>query len=118
MAKAGVPDNGDDGCMALEGPGGCAQFIARCRQLRFWAREAGVHPAHLSRAFRDRYRETIHGRVRRLRLEWAARRLVESDDPIAGIALAAGFADQSHLTRALKAHTGLTPAAYRRERSG
>ena len=87
-------------------------------RLSEMAREAGVHPAHLSRAFRDRYRETIHGRVRRLRLEWAARRLVESDDPIAGIALAAGFADQSHLTRALKAHTGLTPAAYRRERSG
>jgi AraC family transcriptional regulator len=44
------------------------------------------------------------------------RRLVESDDPIAAIALAAGFADQSHLTRALKARTGLTPAVYRRER--
>ncbi len=87
-------------------------------RLSEMAHEAGVHPAHLSRAFRDRYRETIHGRVRRLRLEWAARRLVESHDPIAGIALAAGFADQSHLTRALKAHTGLTPAAYRRERSG
>jgi AraC family transcriptional regulator len=80
------------------------------------AREAGVHPAHLSRAFRERYRETIHGRLRRLRLEWAMRRLVESDDPIAAIALSAGFADQSHLTRALKARTGVTPAAYRRER--
>ena len=81
------------------------------------AREAGVHPAHLSRAFGERYRETIHARVRRLRLEWAVRRLVESDDPIARIALAAGFADQSHLTRALKARTGMTPAAYRRDRA-
>ena len=42
FAKAGVPDNGDDGCIALEGPEGCAQFMAMCRQLRFWAREAGV----------------------------------------------------------------------------
>ena len=80
------------------------------------AREAGVHPAHLSRVFRERYRETVHARVRRLRLEWAARRLVESEDSIASIALAAGFADQSHLTRALKNRSGLTPAAYRRER--
>ena len=80
------------------------------------AHEAGVHPAHLSREFRERYHETIQARLRRLRLEWAARRLAESDDPIAAIALAAGFADQSHLTRALKASTGLTPAAYRRER--
>ena len=80
------------------------------------AREAGVHPAHMSRAFRERYHETIHARVRRLRLEWAAGRLAETDDPIAAIAIAAGFADQSHLTRALKARSGLTPAAYRRER--
>jgi catalase len=42
FAKASVPDNGDDGCIALEGPESCAQFIAMCRQLRFWAREAGV----------------------------------------------------------------------------
>ena len=27
------------------------------------AREAGVHPAHLTRAFRERYRETIHARA-------------------------------------------------------
>lgn len=81
------------------------------------AREAGVHPAHLSRVFRQRYRESIAARVRRLRTEWAAERLVDSDDPISAIALAAGFADQSHMTRALRARTGMTPARYRRERS-
>jgi AraC family transcriptional regulator len=86
-------------------------------QLTDLAREAGVHPAHLSRVFRQRYRESIAARVRRLRTEWAAERLVESDDPISAIALAAGFADQSHLTRALRARTGMTPARYRRERS-
>ena len=81
------------------------------------AREAGVHPAHLSRVFRQRHRESIAARVRRLRTEWAAERLVDSDDPISAIALAAGFADQSHLTRALRVRTGMTPARYRRERS-
>jgi AraC family transcriptional regulator len=80
------------------------------------AREAGVHPAHLSRVFRQRYRESIAERLRRLRTEWAAERLVDSDDPISTIALAAGFADQSHLTRALRARTGMTPSRYRRER--
>jgi AraC family transcriptional regulator len=33
---------------------------------------------------------------------------------LATVALAAGFADQSHFTRFFKRHTGLTPNAYRR----
>jgi AraC family transcriptional regulator len=79
------------------------------------AREAGVHPAHLSRVFRQRYQEPIATCIRRLRTEWAAERLAASDEAISAIALAAGFADQSHLTRALRARTGMTPARYRRE---
>ncbi len=31
FGKAGVSDSRDDGCIALEGPEGCAQFIATCR---------------------------------------------------------------------------------------
>ena len=42
--KAGVSDSRDDGCIALEGPESCAAFIATCRQLRFWAREAVMQP--------------------------------------------------------------------------
>jgi AraC-like DNA-binding protein len=52
--------------------------------------------------------------VRRLRLDWAARELVRSETSLAGVALEAGFADQSHFTRFFKRHTGLTPQAYRR----
>lgn len=41
--KAGVPKSpSDEGLIALEGADGCAKFIASCRQLRFWAREATV----------------------------------------------------------------------------
>ena len=42
LRKGGVLDSRDDGCIALEGPEGCAAFVATCRQLRFWAREAAV----------------------------------------------------------------------------
>ena len=45
------------------------------------------------------------------RSEW----LAESDLPIADLALRAGYADQSALTRAMQRLTGLTPAAYRRQ---
>jgi catalase len=40
FGKAGVADSRDDGCIALAGPEDCAAFMATCRQLRFWAREA------------------------------------------------------------------------------
>jgi AraC family transcriptional regulator len=52
--------------------------------------------------------------VRRLRLDWAAGELVRSDRSLAALAVAAGFADQSHFTRFFKRHTGFTPNTYRR----
>ena len=42
-----------------------------------------------------------------------AKNLLRGREPIAGIALACGFSSQSHLTRAFKSATGLTPGAYR-----
>jgi AraC family transcriptional regulator len=77
------------------------------------ASTVGVHPAHLARAFRTHFRLSLGSYVRRLRLDWAARELVRSDASLAAVALAAGFADQSHLTRFFKRYTGLTPNAYR-----
>jgi AraC family transcriptional regulator len=47
-----------------------------------------------------------------LRLEWAAARLSE-ERSLAQIALEAGFADQSHFTRAFRRHFGVTPGRYR-----
>ena len=82
------------------------------------AREAGVHPVYLARVFRAQVRVPIGEYLRRLRLEWAARRLARGDEPLCQIALAAGFADQSHFTRAFKAYAGTTPEAYRRQVKG
>jgi AraC family transcriptional regulator len=77
------------------------------------AAEVRVHPAHLAREFRRHYGMPIGAYVRRLRLDWAAARLSTSDDSLAAIAYAAGFANQSHFTRAFRDHSGLTPARYR-----
>ena len=82
------------------------------------ASAVGVHPAHLARVFRHHFKLSIGSYVRRLRLDWAARELVWSDVSLTAVALAAGFADQSHFTRFFKRHTGLTPNAYRRSRRG
>jgi AraC-like DNA-binding protein len=78
------------------------------------AREAGVHPDYLARAFRTWFGVPVGSYVRRLRLEWAAARLAGTEEPIARIALDAGFADQSHFTRAFKRYAGVTPGEYRR----
>jgi AraC family transcriptional regulator len=75
---------------------------------------AGVHPVYLARAFRHYCGCSVGEYLRRLRLEYACQRLSQSDESIAEIALAAGFADQSHLTRLIKRRTGLTPASFRR----
>lgn len=80
------------------------------------AEAAGIHPAHLASVFRDVYDEPLGTYLRRLRVEWVADRLVETDEPIGTLAFRAGYADQPHLTRAFKRHTGWTPAAYRRAR--
>jgi AraC family transcriptional regulator len=74
---------------------------------------AGVHPGHLTRAFRRRYGCSIGAYLRRLRLDWSAERLASSDEPLAAIATAAGFADQSHFTRLFRARFRCTPAVYR-----
>jgi AraC family transcriptional regulator len=74
---------------------------------------SGVHPAHLARTFRRHHGMSVPAYLRRLRLDWAASRLATSDQSIAEIALAAGFADQSHFTRAFRRHTGAPPGRFR-----
>lgn len=77
------------------------------------AAAVGVHPVHLARQFRALHGCTVGEYIRRVRVSFAGRELVTSDKPIAEIALAAGFFDQSQLTKTFKRVTGRTPAVYR-----
>jgi AraC family transcriptional regulator len=77
------------------------------------ARAVGVHPDHLARGFRQQFRRTVGDYVRQLRLDFVCHQLATSDTPLVEIALAAGFADQSHLTNMFKRRTGMTPAQFR-----
>jgi AraC family transcriptional regulator len=78
------------------------------------AAAVGLHPSHLARAFRARHGTSIGEYQRNLRIAAAARRLAHSDEPIATVAQALGFADQSHLTRVFRARLGRPPGAFRR----
>ncbi len=81
--------------------------------LGYLAETVGVHPGHVARTFRQQYGTTIGGRVRELRVAYVKQRLA-SAAPLRDIAVDAGFADQSHLTRTFRRSTGVTPAAFRR----
>lgn len=78
------------------------------------ARFAGVHPTHLARAFRRFEKCTVGDYIRNTRVERAKSRMLLTDDPLAQIALDAGFADQSHFTRSFKIVSGMTPTEFRR----
>ena len=78
------------------------------------ALQVGVHRSTLSAGFRRWVKRSVGEEIRRQRLREAIRRLIETDEPIALIALEAGFCDQPHLSRSITAATGLTPMEIRR----
>jgi AraC family transcriptional regulator len=79
--------------------------------LSMLAADADVQASHLARAFRRHYGTTVGELLRARRVEYAKQKLA-SREPLAQIALDAGFADQSHFTRTFRKATGLTPAAF------
>jgi len=78
------------------------------------ARQIGIHPIHLSRVFRKRYRCTMAEYMNRLRVQFVCRAFERGWADLAGLAAEAGFADQSHMGRVFKLLTGQTPAQFRR----
>ena len=80
-----------------------------------WAAGNGHSREWLSRRFKRLYGvDSALFRVEaRTRLAW--RRIVTSDEPLAGIAVDCGFADQPHMTRAIARLTGRSPKAWRRD---
>jgi AraC family transcriptional regulator len=73
-----------------------------------------VHPVHLAREFRRAFGCTPAEYVRHRRVELAALLARTTSRPLAEIAAACGFVDQSHLTRAFARRFATSPAAYRR----
>ena len=89
---------------------------ARPPDLSALAAEAGVHPAHLCRAFRAATGETIGAWSRRLRLELADA-MIAGDQSIAEIATATGFYDQAHFARCFRRQFGMAPGMRRAQRA-
>ena len=74
---------------------------------------ACLSPSHFSRAFKQAVGAGLHRYTVQRRVERAKDLLRGTDDTLAGIAAATGFADQSHFTAAFRREVGLTPGRFR-----
>jgi AraC family transcriptional regulator len=81
------------------------------------AAQVGVHPAHLSRAFRRQFGRTPSAMLQSVRMERAIRLITGADMSLGEVALETGFFDQSHMTNAFTRSLGVTPASLRRDLS-
>jgi AraC family transcriptional regulator len=77
------------------------------------AAAVGVHPVYLASMFRRHFHQTIGNYHRQIRVAFACKQLATGRMPLAEIALAAGFVDQSHFARVFKRCLGMTPGTYR-----
>ena len=76
------------------------------------AQAAGLPPFRIFRAFLRATGMTPHVYQRQARVRFAAG-MIRFGHPLREVAMAAGFADQAHLTRIFRKTMGVTPGAYR-----
>jgi AraC family transcriptional regulator len=77
---------------------------------------AALSKYHLGKAFRQATDVNLHSYVLARRMRLAEKLLVKSDLPLAAIAAAAGFSNQSHFTSVFSKRIGISPGAYRQNR--
>jgi AraC-like DNA-binding protein len=82
--------------------------------LAVLARECGLSASQFSRAFRRSVGMPPHRWMVQQRIERAKALLREQRATLTEVALACGFSDQSHFTRAFTAWTGASPGRWRR----
>lgn len=82
--------------------------------LNHLAQQCGLSPRHFARAFKQSVGVAPHHWMVLRRCEHAKDMLRDTSVSIADIALASGFADQSHFTRTFTRVVGLSPGVWRK----
>jgi len=80
------------------------------------AREACFSLHHFHRIFQAQTGESVMQQVRRLRLERAARRILDGHGRLIDLAVGAGYGSHEAFTRAFTEHFGTLPSEFRAER--
>jgi AraC-like DNA-binding protein len=78
------------------------------------AKVAGLSRCHFARAFKQSVGTTPHNFLMYRRFCKAVEFIADTNLPLAEIALAAGFSDQSHFSRRFRQYIGVSPSAFRR----
>jgi AraC family transcriptional regulator len=91
------------------------QHLSEDISLEEIARAAGLSPFHFSRSFKKTTGLSPYRFLTEQRILRAQRMLMESDTPVAQIALACGFGGQQQFTTTFRKIMGSTPARFRRE---
>lgn len=86
-------------------------------RLETLAIEAGIHLGHMARAFHFHFGCAIGEYARRRKIDFCCQQLGKEDVNLCDLAAQAGFSSQAHFTRVFKAHTGMTPGAFRRTKT-
>ncbi len=92
-----------------------ARSLRDCRRfgLGDWARDMGLAPASVSRGFAQAYGVSPQRYRAEQRALRAVRELGQGAAPLAWLADELGFADQAHMSRAVRQLTGLSPRRWR-----
>ncbi|MCX6592022.1 MAG: helix-turn-helix transcriptional regulator [Acidobacteria bacterium] len=77
------------------------------------ALDAGVHPVHVARTFRQFNGISLGEYQQRTRVHAAVQLLKKAEHRLADIAAQCGFSDQAHFTRTVRRITGHTPGELR-----
>lgn len=84
-------------------------------RLEELAREAGLNPQYLCKAFRRMTGKTPIDYLNAYRIDCAAQMLSIESMSVTEAALACGFGDLSYFNRLFKRHKSMTPTAYRKK---
>ncbi len=104
---------GTTNAAVLEAVSAMEAHVSELLSLDQLADISGVSPRQLNRLFRDNLGSTTMQFYREMRLDKAQNLLRNSPLSLTEIALATGFADSSHFSRACRAHFGRPPSAFR-----
>ncbi|NMG10089.1 AraC family transcriptional regulator [Brasilonema sp. UFV-L1] len=87
-------------------------YFEQDTSLEQLAHLTNLNPSYLVRVFRKEIGLPPHAFQTQVRIR-RAKALLLQEQSISEVALAVGFADQSHLTRHFKRYVGITPGQYR-----